>query len=118
MKKNPEAAQPLTTAASEEPAATAAGQGVLLHVSVQPRAARPGIQGLRHGALHVRLTSPPEKGRANQELIAQLSAFFNVRKSGIQIVSGAASRKKKALLTGIALADVRQRLDALPREDA
>jgi uncharacterized protein len=118
MKKNPEANRPPTTAASDEPAATAAKQGVLLRVSVQPRADRPGIQGLRHGDLRVRLASPPEKGRANQELIAHLSAFFHVRKSDIHIVSGAASRKKKALLTGIALADVQQRLDALPREDA
>jgi uncharacterized protein len=117
MKKNPEATQPPTTAASDEPPATATRQGVLLRVSAQPRADRPGIQGLRHGALRVRLSAPPEKGRANQELISQLSAFFHVRKSDIHIVSGAASRKKKALLTGIALADIQQRLDTLPRED-
>jgi uncharacterized protein len=44
--------------------------------------------------LKVKLTSLPRDGRANEELIEYLSAFFHVRKSDIKIVRGEKERKK------------------------
>lgn len=35
-----------------------------------------------------RLNSPPEKGKANRELIKRLAKYFNVSKSQITIVQG------------------------------
>ena len=44
--------------------------------------------------LKVKLTSLPRDGRANEELIEYLSAFFHVRKSDIKIIRGEKERKK------------------------
>ena len=44
--------------------------------------------------LKVKLTSLPRDGRANEELIEYLSAFFHVRKSEIKIIRGEKERKK------------------------
>lgn len=94
--------------------AQAGRHGVLLTIRVQPRAQRPGVQGIRNGALVVRLKSAPEKGRANTELIAVLADFLGAAKSDMEITSGAASRGKRVLIRNMALPDVRSRLDGLP----
>ena len=48
----------------------------------------------REGGLDVRLTVPPEGGRANEELIELLADHFEVSKHSVEIVRGHASRKK------------------------
>ncbi len=40
------------------------------------------------------LTSRPERGRANRELIRKLAKHFNLPQSHVRIVSGVRSRKK------------------------
>jgi uncharacterized protein (TIGR00251 family) len=45
-------------------------------------------------AIKVKLTSLPIDGRANEELIEYLSAFFHVRKSDIKIIRGEKERNK------------------------
>ncbi|RJS89925.1 DUF167 domain-containing protein [Candidatus Bathyarchaeota archaeon] len=40
------------------------------------------------------LTSKPERGRANRELIRKLAKHFNLPQSHVRIVSGVRSRKK------------------------
>ncbi len=42
----------------------------------------------------VKLVSPPEKGKANRELIEILSEYFNTKKSNIKIVKGEFGRDK------------------------
>ena len=93
--------------------ATAAKNGVIVSVRVQPRAARPGIRGMRGDALFARLKAPPEKGRANKELITLLSDFFKVKKSVIKLKSGAASRTKRVLIKDVSLAEIQKRMQSL-----
>jgi uncharacterized protein (TIGR00251 family) len=50
-------------------------------------------------ALKVKLTSLPIDGRANDELIEYLSAFFHIRKSDIKIIRGAKERNKVVALS-------------------
>ena len=42
----------------------------------------------------VTLTEQPERGRANKQLLEVLSDHYGVPKNTVQLVSGAASRKK------------------------
>ena len=42
----------------------------------------------------VGITSEPQKGKANKELIEKISKYFDVPKSNVKIVSGEKSRKK------------------------
>lgn len=50
--------------------------------------------------LKVHLTAPPEKGKANEQLIEVLSEHFSVKKSSVVLVSGAKSRKKFVEIIG------------------
>ena len=42
----------------------------------------------------VSIKSPPERGRANRELVKKLADHFGVPESRVRIISGMASRKK------------------------
>lgn len=66
-----------------------------LTVKVTPNAKKNGIVGLHEGVLKVRIQAPPDKGKANDELIAFLAKVFHVAKNQIRIVSGHASRLKR-----------------------
>jgi len=85
--------------------------GGLLHVRVQPRAARAGIAGWRaDGVLSVRVTAAPVDGLANAAVGALLAAALGVRSSAVQIVRGATGRDKYIRVEGLALDDVIRRL--------
>jgi uncharacterized protein len=45
-------------------------------------------------ALHIRVTVPPEDGKANDAVIALLAQALHIRKSAIAIVQGHSSRIK------------------------
>ena len=49
--------------------------------------------------LKINITSIPEKGKANQELISWLAKKINIAKSDISIISGELDRLKKLLIT-------------------
>jgi uncharacterized protein (TIGR00251 family) len=79
-------------------------EGVVVEVWVTPRASRAGVGGTHSGALRVRTPVPPESGRANQAVIDLLVARFGGR-SG-ELLSGAASRRKRVLIRGTTPADI------------
>lgn len=71
----------------------ATSQGYLLRLTVSPGARRTEVVG-RHGdRLKVRVAAAPEKGAANQELIAFLARSLNLPKTAFRL-QGAASRSK------------------------
>ena len=70
------------------------GADLLLHILVQPKAAKDQVIGPHGGELKVRITAPPVDGAANQGLIKFFSKVFKVPKSHIAIVSGESSRHK------------------------
>ncbi|MFA5070703.1 MAG: DUF167 domain-containing protein [Patescibacteria group bacterium] len=45
--------------------------------------------------LKVKITAPPEKGRANKALIKLLAEYFDVSKSRVAILAGEKSRTKE-----------------------
>ena len=65
-----------------------------ISVRVTPGAAKPGIYRIEDREFKVKVKSPPEKGKANKEVIERLAKFFNVSKSRVSIISGHTSRKK------------------------
>ncbi|HKM90194.1 MAG TPA: DUF167 domain-containing protein [Candidatus Acidoferrales bacterium] len=76
-------------------------------VRVQPRASRNAIEGVRDGALRIRLTAPPVEGEANEALVRLLAARLNVPKSAVRIVSGERGRTKRVAVRGVTAAQVR-----------
>jgi uncharacterized protein (TIGR00251 family) len=51
-------------------------------------------------ALKVAVTAPPSEGKANAALVALLGRSWRLPKSAIEIVGGAADRRKTLLLRG------------------
>jgi hypothetical protein len=47
-----------------------------------------------NGLIIARVKSPPEKGKANNEVIRLLAQHFGVKPSKIRLVSGISSRRK------------------------
>ena len=72
-----------------------------LEVKVTPNAGRSEITGLKDSALQVKIAAPPEKGKANKELIDFLSRALGVKKSAIRIVTGMTDRKKTIAIEGM-----------------
>jgi hypothetical protein len=86
-------------------------------VWVKPRSSRNRVIGIRDGALHVALTAPPVEGKANEALVRFLADLLDVRQSQVELVSGERSRNKVVRVTGLGLAELRERLaHALPDE--
>jgi uncharacterized protein len=67
---------------------------VTVQVVTRPGASRQGIVRVEPRGLVVALNSPPEKGRANDELIEYLARIASVPRSTIMIVRGDTSRHK------------------------
>ena len=66
-----------------------------LRVKVIPKSSRSEIVGaMADGTLRVKIAAAPEKGKANDELIALVAEHFRCRKSAVQIKAGASGRTK------------------------
>lgn len=69
-------------------------------IKVIPKAPKTEIVGeMADGTLKIRIAAPPEKGRANAELIKFLSKQHNVPKENIAIVSGKTDSLKLVRIT-------------------
>ena len=65
-----------------------------LVVKITPNAGRNEVTGLKDGILQIKIKAPPEKGKANKELVDFLSERLGVKKSTIFIIKGQTSRNK------------------------
>ena len=82
-----------------------------VRLRVSPGARRSEVVG-RHGdGWKVRVTAPPEDGRANDALLDLLSKRLDLPRRSLSIVSGHSSREKVVLLEGIDRAESEQRLE-------
>jgi len=65
-----------------------------IEVKVVPGAARNEVVGPYGDGLKVRVTAPPEKGKANEAVIRLLAGHFAVKPSQVRIVAGAGASRK------------------------
>jgi uncharacterized protein (TIGR00251 family) len=90
----------------------------LLAVKVVPRASRDEIVGWHGGALRLKVTAPPQDGRANAAVVALLADALGVRKSAVEVVSGHAAAHKRIRVAGLTRAEVDRRLGTGLESDA
>jgi hypothetical protein len=88
--------------------------GVRVRLRVQPRARRNQVDGLAPEAdgavaLRVAVTAAPQDGKANAAVVALLADTWDVSKSALAVVAGAADRRKTIHLQG----DPRRLMQAL-----
>jgi len=84
--------------------------GATLSVRVQPRASRNQIEGVRDGALRVRLTAPPVDSAANQALVQLLAKTLGIPRGAITIIRGHKNRSKLLAIADLTPDEVAARL--------
>ena len=86
------------------------GNDAHLAVKVTPNAGRSEIVGLKDGVLQVRVAAPPDKGKANKELINVLAEKLGVKKASVLIVKGQTSRHKSVIIEGMSGEELLKRI--------
>ncbi|MFM1903038.1 MAG: hypothetical protein RLZZ440_938 [Planctomycetota bacterium] len=74
---------------------------VRLNVKVVPGSSRNQIVGWLGDALKIKVTAPPEKGKANEAVIELLAEALGIDPDAIQIESGHSSPSKIVAITGM-----------------
>lgn len=87
--------------------------GVLVAVRAQPGARKAGVLGEQAGALKLAVTVPPEDGRANAAIVELLRELLGVKRSQVELFSGATGRNKKVLVRGVTMAELATKLTEL-----
>lgn len=72
-----------------------------LAVHVTPKSGRDQVGGWRGGELDVRVTAPPEDGKANTAVRVLLAKAAGVPKSAVSVVRGETSRHKQLAFEGV-----------------
>ena len=88
-------------------------EGTLVHLRVQPRAARDEIVAWQDETLRVRVTAPPVDGEANVAVRQLVARALGVAPSTVALVRGERARDKVLRVAGLSRADVRARLAAV-----
>ncbi len=81
-------------------------------VRVQPKASSDQVAGYREGVLQLRVTAPPDKGRANAAVVSLLAEALGVPKSRVRIIRGQTSRDKVVTVESLTPGEVRGILEA------
>jgi len=87
-------------------------QGCVISVHAAPRASKDTIAGTHGDALKVRLNAPPVDGKANDRLLKFLAEKLGVPGAAVSLLRGQSSREKQVLVSGLAAAEIRARLQA------
>ena len=74
------------------------GNSTIMEVKVCPKASKNAICGIIDGRLKILVTSVPEKGKANEDVVKLLSKILKIAKGKINIISGDTSHKKTILI--------------------
>lgn len=75
-------------------------EGATLAVRAQPGARKNAVLGEQAGALKVSVTAPPEDGRANAALVEVLRDWLGLKRSQVELATGATNRNKVFLIRG------------------
>ncbi|HSW72381.1 MAG TPA: DUF167 domain-containing protein [Chlamydiales bacterium] len=82
----------------------------IIECKIIPNAAKSRVVGYVGEALKIQIAAPPEKGKANEELIYFLSKLFKVPKSAIQILTGETGRLKRVSIEGLSTEEIQDKV--------
>jgi uncharacterized protein (TIGR00251 family) len=84
--------------------------GVTFTAKIVPGSSRTVVSGLLDDMVKIRVAAAPEKGKANQCLVAYLAKQLGVKKNAVQIVSGQTNPVKQVRVAGISTDTLLERL--------
>lgn len=83
---------------------------VSIAVKVVPNASRAEIVGWHGGVLRVRVTAPPEAGRANRAVVELLADALGLKRAAVTVAAGHGSPRKRIEVQGLERAEIERRL--------
>lgn len=93
-----------------------AGQpaGAELRIKAVPGASRDAVVGMLGDRVKVRVSAPPEGGKANKAICALIAARLGVRPGQVEVIAGHTYPEKTLRITGIDDESLRARLGIKP----
>jgi uncharacterized protein len=88
--------------------------GVQIQVKAVPGASRSRIVGWLGDHLKVAVAAPPEGGKANKAICQVLAEALGVRTQDVQVMAGASNPRKKVLVAGLTIEQVKEQLVRCP----
>ena len=82
-----------------------------VRLRVSPGARRSELAGRYGDGWKVRVSAPPERGRANEAVLDLLAERLELPRRSLSIVSGHGSREKTVLMEGIGPEETERRLE-------
>lgn len=82
-----------------------------LRIKVVPASSRTVLVGVLDGMLKLKITTAPEKGKANKNIVAFLAKKLGVKRQAVTITAGVSNPVKQICITDIMAEDIRRRLD-------
>jgi len=79
-------------------------EGVVLVAKIVPGSSKTALAGLLDRMVKIKVAAAPEKGKANECLIAFLAKQLGVRKNAIDILSGQTNPVKQVRVAGVSAA--------------
>jgi hypothetical protein len=83
--------------------------GARLVIAAKPKSSKEGVS-VKDGVVVVRVSAPPEDGRASARVVDVVASFLSVPRSRVQIVRGATARDKELFIAGVSAAAVDEAL--------
>ena len=84
--------------------------GVVFTAKIVPGSSRTTVAGVLDDMNKIRVAAPPEKGKANQCLVAFLAGELGVKKNQIDILAGQTNPVKQVRVAGISAATLLEKL--------
>ncbi|UCF44581.1 MAG: YggU family protein [Planctomycetota bacterium] len=84
--------------------------GVVFTVKIVPGSSWTGVSGLLDGMVKIKVSAPPEKGKANRCLVKFLAKQIGVKKNVVSIISGETNPVKDVQVLGVSAAALSQKL--------
>lgn len=82
-----------------------------LRLKVVPRAARSGLAGWAGDALKVRVSDPPEHGKANATAIEVVARALGLARGRVRLVAGKTTERKVIAVDGLSETELRARIN-------
>jgi len=85
--------------------------GVVFAAKIVPASSKTAISGLIDGLVKIKISAPPQKGRANQCLIEFLAKQLGVKKKAVSVISGRTNPLKQVQVLGISAETLLKKLN-------
>lgn len=95
-----------------QPWIQSAGDDTLLRIKAVPGASRDALAGPLGDRLKIRITAPPEAGKANKAICKLLARTLDLKPAAVTIETGATTAEKTLRIVGLTPDELCRRLPA------